>query len=120
MSSSTPQTVILDALNIMGYQDSKDEAVGKIMRLALLKGLGGSIDSLSGETREQLDNGLKTAQSLEEVKSLVEKYVGMDEYIKLTAKGLIDVLGECIKGAWPVLSSDQKKKLTAYFANFKS
>lgn len=117
--NSDPQLILTEILNIIEYQDNKQEFIDKFFILCQKTALDNLIEKLPQEKKVELDQVLdkdQTENSLTKISEIIEK----EQYKQELENATKNQFQEYLEAVIPHLSQEQVEKLSAYLNSLNS
>jgi hypothetical protein len=122
MQTNIPNSkeIILQILEIIDYQEDRNEFAEKFIQAALYEAFAKVIATLDPEKQLAFEKEIENKKPDEKSYILVQKYVDPQVYIMTVAKSTQDFLQDYINEIEPTLTDYQQQKLSEYIDSIKN
>lgn len=109
--------VLFDVLNIIDYQDNKEEFVNEFVLIVLNEVFGEMLSRIPEADKEKIVNEFYAVDSEDEKREVLLKYFSLDEVEEKISKVTELQFLDYLETIYPTLSSNKQDELTGYLNN---
>ena len=111
--------LLREVLDIIEFEDNKDQFIEEFFKLAQQQAILGSINSLPQPQQDTVKDKLKEAQP-DRVMEIILEYISQEDLAKAVTSSTESIFREYLEAVVPTLSQDQKNKIGDLFASLNS
>lgn len=111
-----PKQIILQVLEIIGYEEDKDKYANDFLALCLQKAFVNLTQELPQDKQDQLRQRISLTQP-EKTEALLLEYFQKDKFEAAVKEASASTFEDYLKTIIPTLNDDQKNKLEAYLSS---
>lgn len=111
------KSIILKTLDIIGYEDDKEDFANKYVDGCYKKTIAGLLETLPKEKQDELTGSITSDSSPEQIKDILLKYFSQEQFTEALEKAVGDSFKEYIDSVTLTLSDSQKTELNSYLVS---
>lgn len=111
-----PKQIILQVLEIIGYEDDKEKYANDFLSLCLQKALVSLSQELSQEKQDELTQRLSLTKP-EDMEKLLLEFFSQEKYEEVVKTASQSLFEEYLQTIIPTLNEEQKNKLEQYLSS---
>jgi len=116
MPDKSPKDIIIDVLNIIGYQGEKDNFANELLNICEKQALINLIKMLSNEKQVSLNKDINESDMPSEI---LDKYFDSNRKNKALEEATAQIIQDYIKTIMPTLNAEQMANLEDHFKSMK-
>lgn len=114
MKGKTPKQIIIDILDIIGYENDKDKYAENFLSVCFGQAISNLTSTLSPEKQTEFKEKIVALKSEPELYNTLIEYFPKQEYEKAIQDASKATLGDYISSITPMLTLEQNNKLEQY------
>lgn len=116
MMNHDPKQIILQVLEIIGYEDDKEKFANKFLSLCLQKALVNLTQELPQDKQDQLTQRMSLTAP-DQMQNLLSQYFPKEKFETAVKEASRSTFEEYLKTIIPTLNEEQRSKLEIYLSS---